>query len=157
MNCRATIVQHQSGQGLKSGKVTTESVAKPAIVRAADGNNRRYHLALHVPRLSLSISIFSSIFMIFMIFLFLLFYDFVCYLVPHTYGVGQMQAPQLPTVQGQATIAHSPPMVRILHYFHLSFHSIDLSMFFSFFFFFCTFKFFISLCFTTVQVVGIDR
>lgn len=34
---RATIVQHQAGTGLKSGKVQTESVAKPAIVRAADG------------------------------------------------------------------------------------------------------------------------
>jgi len=30
-------VQHQAGSGIKSGKVQTESVAKPAIVRAADG------------------------------------------------------------------------------------------------------------------------
>lgn len=34
---RATIVQHTAGSGIKSGKVQTESVAKPAIVRAADG------------------------------------------------------------------------------------------------------------------------
>jgi len=33
------------------------------------------------------------------------------FLVPHTYGVGQTQAPQLPTMQGQATVAHAPPMV----------------------------------------------
>ena len=30
-------MQHQAGSGIKSGKVQTESVAKPAIVRAADG------------------------------------------------------------------------------------------------------------------------
>jgi len=64
---RATIVQHQTGSGIKSGKVTTESVAKPAVVRAAD--------------------------------------------VPQSYGVGHMQPAQLPTVQGQATVAHAPPMV----------------------------------------------
>lgn len=36
---RATIVQHQAGSGIKSGKVQTESVAKPAIVRAADSES----------------------------------------------------------------------------------------------------------------------
>lgn len=62
---KATIVQHTAGSGIKSGKVQTESVAKPAIVRAAD--------------------------------------------VPQKYGVGQTQAPQLPTLQGLATVAHAPP------------------------------------------------
>jgi hypothetical protein len=31
--------------------------------------------------------------------------------VPHPYGVGQAQPPQIPTMQGQATVAHAPPMV----------------------------------------------
>ncbi|KZS21620.1 Talin-2 [Daphnia magna] len=65
---KATIVQHTAGSGIKSGKVQTESVAKPAIVRAAD--------------------------------------------VPQKYGVGQTQAPQLPTLQGLATVAHAPPTMR---------------------------------------------
>ncbi|KAK4020002.1 hypothetical protein OUZ56_001999 [Daphnia magna] len=65
---KATIVQHTAGSGIKSGKVQTESVAKPAIVRAAD--------------------------------------------VPQKYGVGQTQAPQLPTLQGLATVAHAPPTVQ---------------------------------------------
>ena len=33
--------------------------------------------------------------------------------VPQSYGVGHMQPAQLPTVQGQATVAHAPPMVSI--------------------------------------------
>lgn len=31
--------------------------------------------------------------------------------VPQKYGVGQTQAPQLPTLQGLATVAHAPPTV----------------------------------------------
>ncbi|XP_059352131.1 talin-2-like isoform X2 [Daphnia carinata] len=65
---KATIVQHTAGSGIKSGKVQTESVAKPAIVRAAD--------------------------------------------VPQKYDVGQTQSPQLPTLQGLATVAHAPPTVQ---------------------------------------------
>jgi hypothetical protein len=50
---RATIVQHTAGSGIKSGKVQTESVAKPAIVRAADGKSlllwRSFNSYVHDP------------------------------------------------------------------------------------------------------------
>jgi hypothetical protein len=55
--------------------------------------------------------------------------------VPQKYGVGQTQPPQLPTLQGLATVAHAPPTVSLSDSSFIHYHFIiTIINFFSTFF-----------------------